>query len=455
MAARGVHRPVKIVLTRRQMYGGPGYRPRTVQRIALGASRHGKLAAIRHEAVAETSTYEQYTENVLGPTRLLYACRNVATRYRLVPMNVHTPTPMRAPGEVSGVFALECAMDELAVALDMDPVELRLENDTNRNLQEDLPFSTRALRECFRVAGERFGWGRRNPRPTSMRDAQGNLVGYGCAAATYPVYVEAASARVCLLPDGSAVVSSASSDMGPGTYTSMTQVAAETLGLPADRIRFELGDTRLPAAPVHGGSMTMASVGSAVQAACAEAKRQALTLAGHDGDDLADVLRRLEHPIEVTVRREADDDDRYSKHAFGAVFVEVAVDPDVMTVRVPRIVGAYGAGRIVNPKLARSQAIGGMVMGLGMALMEHSVIDVRTGRVVNGNIAEYLVPVNADVRELDVTFVDEHDPHVNPLGVKGVAELALVGVAPAIANAVYHATGRRVRELPITLDKLL
>jgi xanthine dehydrogenase YagR molybdenum-binding subunit len=456
MAARHVDRPVKVVLTRRQMYGGTGYRPHTVQRVALGADRAGALVAIRHEAVAETSTYEQYTENLFGPTRMVYACPNVATRYRLVPMNIHTPTWMRAPGEVSGVFALECAMDELAVALGMDPVELRLRNDAERDEHDGLPFSSRALRECFRVAAERFGWPPRDPRPASMRDAQGRLIGYGCAAATYPVNVEAASARVCLLPDGSAVVSSAASDMGPGTYTSMTQVAAETLGLPLDRVRFELGDTRLPPAPVHGGSMTMASVGSAVQAACAKARRRVLARVRKRNPDLGEVLRRRKKPLEVTAKSEPGTaSDRYSMHAFGAVFAEVSVDPDLGTVCVPRIVGAYGAGRIVNPKTARSQAIGGMVMGIGMALMEHTEVDPRTGRVVNGNIAEYLVPVNADIGELDVSFVEEQDPHVNPLGVKGVGEIAVVGVAPAIANAVHHATGRRVRELPITPEKLL
>jgi xanthine dehydrogenase YagR molybdenum-binding subunit len=244
--------------------------------------------------------------------------------------------------------------------------------------------------------------------------------------------------------------------MGPGTYTSMTQVAAETLGLPLERVHFELGDTRLPPAPVHGGSITMASVGSAVQAACAQAKGQALARAGRAGADVTETMRYLDQPIEVTATSEPGQAaSRYSMHAFGAVFAEVAVDPDLGTVRVRRLVGAYGAGRIVNPKTARSQALGGMAMGIGMALMEHTVVDARHGRVVNGNLAEYLVPVNADVGELDVAFVEERDPHVNPLGVKGVAELTLVGVAAAIANAVYHATGQRVRELPITPEKLL
>jgi xanthine dehydrogenase YagR molybdenum-binding subunit len=253
MAARHIGRPVKLMLTRRQMYSGTGYRPHTVQRLVLGTDRTGRLLAIRHEGIAETSTYEQYTESLLSATRFLYACPNVATRYRLAPLDVNTPTPMRGPGEVSGIFALECAMDELAAALEVDPVELRLRNHADRDEHQDLPFSSRASRECFRVAAERFGWGRRHPRPGSMRDAHGRLVGYGCASVTYPVYVDAASARAVLLPDGCAVVSSAASDMGPGTYTSMTQVAAETLGMPIERVRFELGDTLLPEAPSTAG----------------------------------------------------------------------------------------------------------------------------------------------------------------------------------------------------------
>ena len=456
MAARHVGRPVKIQLTRRQMHGDTGYRPRTHQRVSLGADRAGKLAAIRHEGVAETSTYEHYTESLLDATRLLYSCPSVATAYRLAPMHVGTPTFMRAPGEASGVFALECAMDELAVALGMDPVELRLVNDTQRDEHTGQPFSSRALRECFRVAADRFGWPQRDGRPRSMLDGNGRLVGYGCASATYPAYAEPASARAVLLPNGTAIVSSAASDMGPGTYTSMTQVAAEALGLPLDSVRFELGDTRLPHAPVHGGSITMASIGSAVQQACRRARTAALARAGLTDGDLAEIVRRLGHAVDVTEHfRPGNAADAYSTHAFGAVFAEVAVDPDLGTVRVPRIVGAYGAGRIVNPKLAHSQAIGGMVMGIGMALTEHTSVDEHNGRVVNGDLGGYLVPVNPDVGALDVTFVAERDPHVNPLGVKGLAEITLVGVAAAIANAVHHATGRRIRELPISLERLL
>jgi xanthine dehydrogenase YagR molybdenum-binding subunit len=454
LGARVARRPVKLMLSRREMYYAVGYRPRTVQRVALGASRDGRLAAIVHDGWQETSTYEEFSEALLNASRFLHSCPNVYTRHRLAPLNVHTPTYMRAPGEASGVFALESAMDELAVALNIDPVELRLRNEPEQDEFKKLPFSSRSTRECYRVAAERFGWSRRSPEPRSMRDGRW-LIGWGMATATYPMNYAPASAMARLLADGTAIVTSASSDMGPGTWTSMTQVAAETLGLPIERVSFVLGDTRLPRAPVHGGSMTMASVGSAVQAACRKVREDALARAG-DGDLIA-AMRRLGEPVEALAEvKPGDEGKRFSMHAFGAVFVEVAVDPDLGETRVRRIVGAYGAGRIVNPKTTRSQCVGGMIGGIGMALMEHSVVDARNGRVPNANFAEYAVPVHADAPSvMDVLFVDEHDPHVNPLGVKGVGEIAMVGVAPALANAVFHATGRRIRELPVTPDKLL
>jgi xanthine dehydrogenase YagR molybdenum-binding subunit len=443
-----------VMLSRREMYYGVGYRPHTVQHVALGASRDGRLAAIVHEGHQETSFYEEFSEALLNASRFLHSCPNVYTRHHIARMNVHTPTYMRAPGEASGVFALESAMDELAVALNIDPVELRLRNEPEQDEFKKLPFSSRSTRECYRAAAERFGWSRRTPEPRSMRDGRW-LIGWGMATATYPMNYAPASAMARLLPDGTAEVMSASSDMGPGTWTSMTQVAAETLGLPIERVRFTLGDTRLPKAPVHGGSMTMASVGSAVQAACCKARNDALARGG--ANDLTDAIRRIGQPVEALADvKPGDESQRFSMHSFGAVFVEVAVDPDLGETRVRRIVGAYGAGRIVNPKTTRSQCIGGMIGGIGMALMEHSVVDVRNGRVPNANFAEYAVPVHADAPPImDVIFVEEHDPHVNPLGVKGVGEIAMVGIAPAIANAVFHATGKRIRELPITPDRLL
>jgi xanthine dehydrogenase YagR molybdenum-binding subunit len=454
LGARVAGRPVKLMLSRREMYYGVGYRPHTVQRVALGASRDGRLAAISHDGYQETSTYEEFSEALLNASRFLHSCPNVYTRHRLARLNVHTPTFMRAPGEASGIFALESAMDELAVALSIDPVELRLRNEPEQDEFKKLPFSSRSTRECYRVAAERFGWSRRNPEPRSMRDGRW-LIGWGMATATYPMNYAPASAMARLLPDGTAVVTSASSDMGPGTWTSMTQVAAETLGLPIERVSFILGDTTLPQAPVHGGSMTMASVGSAVQAACRKAREDALARGGDN--NVIEAMRRVGQPIEVSADvKPGDEGSRFSMHAFGTVFVEVAVDPDLCETRVRRIVGAYGAGRIVNPKTTRSQCIGGMIGGIGMALMEHSIVDARNGRVPNANLAEYPVPVHADAPQvMDVIFVEEHDPHVNPIGVKGVGEIAMVGVAPAITNAIFHATGKRIRELPVTPDKLL
>jgi xanthine dehydrogenase YagR molybdenum-binding subunit len=454
LGARSVERPVKLMLSRREMYYGTGHRPHTVQRVAFGASPTGRLEAIVHDAWQETSTYEEYSESLLNATRFLHSCPNVYTRHRIARLSVHTPTYMRAPGESSGVFALECAVDELAVALGIDPLDLRLRNEPQLDEFKKLPFSSRGTREAYRLAGERFGWSRRSAAPGSMRDGRW-LIGWGMATATYPMNFAPASARARLLPDGTAEVSTAASDMGPGTWTSMTQVAAESLGLPIERVRFVLGDTRLPKAPVHGGSMTMASVGSAVQAACRKVRQDALARA--NVSDLAEAMRRLDRPLETTESVEpGKQGEGYSKHAFGAVFVEVAVDPDLGETRVRRIVGAYGAGRVVNPKLARSQCIGGMIGGIGMALMEHSVVDARNGRVPNANLAEYAVPVHADAPPvMEVIFVPEEDPHLNPLGVKGLGEIAMVGVAPAILNAIYHATGKRIRELPATPDKLL
>jgi xanthine dehydrogenase YagR molybdenum-binding subunit len=484
VAARHVGRPVKLVVTRRQMYTDTGYRPETWQRVALGASREGHLTAVIHHAVAETSSHEQYVEGVVECATFLHSCPNVATRYDLLPLDVHTPVYMRAPGTASGMFALECAMDELAYELHIDPIALRLRNEPRKDESTNLPFSSRSTRECYQVGAEHFGWAARNLEPRSMHDGRW-LIGWGMATSTYETVRGRAAAHVRLLADGRAEVESAASDMGPGTYTSMTQVASDALGIPHERVRFSLGDSNFPVASPHGGSMTMASVGSAVHAACLAVRAKALALAAADeksplhgatvdatdasdarlflradpargesyqrilashGLSLLDATRMVEPGAEQN---------QYSMHAFGALFAEVAVDRDLGIVHVRRLVGAYGAGRIVNPRLTRSQSIGGMVGGIGMALMEQTVTDRRTGRIVNADLANYLVPVNADVAALEPIFVEENDQHVNPLGVKGVGELAFVGVAPAIANAVFHATGKRVRDLPITPEKLI
>jgi xanthine dehydrogenase YagR molybdenum-binding subunit len=485
IAARQVGRPVKLVLTRRQMFYTTGHRPRTIQRVALGATAEGQLVSLIHEGAGETSRYEQFMEALTSISRFMYSCPNARTSYRLVPLDTSTPTFMRGPGEASGVYALECAIDELAVALGMDPIELRRRNEPQIDEGDNRPFSSRSLMKCFDLGAERFGWAKRSPQPRSMSDGR-LLIGWGTASATYPALQSPASARARLLADGSAEVESAASDMGPGTYTSMTQIAADMLGLPVGKVRFSLGDSDFPPAPPHGGSQTMASVGTAIREACLAAQSEAARRAVADqrspvfGADIdavqwnegrlrrhgdtspgwgyGDIVASLGGaPLEASASsaRDPEASRRFSMHAFGAVFVEVAVDPDLGIVRVRRAVGAYGAGRIVNPRLAASQCTGGMVGGIGMALMERTVLDARDGRPVNAHMADYLVPVNLDIPVLEAHFVEEEDPHVNPLGVKGLGEIALVGIAPAIANAVFHATGKRVRELPIRLEHLL
>lgn len=424
------------------MFFNTGHRPRTQQRIAVGADAEGRLTGLIHEGTGETSRHEEFVEALTNVSCYLYSCPNVRTSYRLSPLDTGTPTFMRGPGEASGIFALECAMDELSYKLGIDPIELRRRNEPKLDEHEGKPFSSRSLLQCYDLAARAFGWSARNPEPRSMRDGR-LLTGMGMASATYPAYHAPSDARARLMPDGSAEIEVSASDMGPGTYTSMTQVAAEALGLPVEKVRVNIGDTTFPAAPSHGGSWTMASVGSAIRAACIAVQEKAK--ASND------------RPIEATASSQRDPDiaKRYSMHAFGAIFAEVSVDPDVGTIRVRRALGAYGAGRIVNPRLAASQCTGGMIGGIGMALMERTVLDARDGRPVNAHMGDYLVPVNLDVSRVEVHFVREDDLHVNPLGVKGLGEIALVGMAPAVANAVYHATGRRIRELPIRIEHVL
>jgi xanthine dehydrogenase YagR molybdenum-binding subunit len=453
LAARRVRRPVRLELTRRECYSSIGFRPYTLQRVRLGARRDGRLDAIIQEAWAQTSEYEEYAETTLEPPRTTYACPNVRTGYSMVELNTNTPCPMRAPGVVSGTQALEMAMDELAEALGLDPLELRLRNYAEGDEAAGKPWSSKKLRECYQQGAERFGWSRRNTRPGAMRDGR-HLIGHGMASAIYHADRSKCSAQAAIYANGSVVVRTAASDMGPGTYTSATQVAAETLGLSMDAVDIEIGDTEMPWAPVHGGSITMASVGNGVMAAC-QALRAKLDELG-DGAFTERLrrhdLERLQADAEAALGDEAE---KYASAAFGAIFVEVRVDPAFGAVRVPRVVGVYDAGRIVNPKIARSQCIGGIVGGIGMALYEIAEWDDRLGRVMNANLAEYLVPVNADIAGIDVSFVEGNDTNFNPLGVKGLAEIALCGVAPAIASAVYNATGKRVRHLPIRPESLL
>jgi xanthine dehydrogenase YagR molybdenum-binding subunit len=451
MAARVVGRPVRVELTRRECFTSIGARPRTEQRMRIGVDQDGKLLAIIQEAWGQTSTYEEYAEVTLDPPRAVYSCPNVRTHYRLVEMNINSPCPMRAPGTATGVLGLELAMDEMAEQLGVDPVEFRLRNYADRDEDKDLPWSSKELRACYTMGAERFGWSRRSPEPGRNRKGKW-LIGHGMATAFYPSHRAPAAAQAIMFGNGTAVVRTAASDMGPGTYTAMTQLAADALGLPIERVDFELGDTEMPQAPVHGGSITLASVGNAVVSAC-QALRDKLRGEG----DPAVLMQKLgiERLAADGQASPGDEVKTYSSAAFGAVFAEVMVDPAFGVVRVPRIIGAYDIGAVINPKIARSQCIGGMVGGMGMALLEQAEWDAHLGRVMNANLAEYLVPVNSDVQELDAVFVPSEDKIFNPLGSKGVAEIALTGVAPAIANAVCNATGRRVRHLPITPDRLL
>jgi xanthine dehydrogenase YagR molybdenum-binding subunit len=455
LAARVVGRPVRVELTRRQCFTSVGARPKTEQRVQMGAERDGKLVALIQEAWGQTSTYEEYAEVTLDPPRAVYSCPNVLTRYRLVEMNINSPCSMRAPGTATGVMALEMAMDEMAEQLGQDPIEFRLHNYADRDEDKNLPWSSKELRACYALGAERFGWSRRSAVPGQNR--QGHwLVGHGMATAFYPSHRAPASAQAILYANGTAVVRTAASDMGPGTYTAMTQLAADALGLPIERVQFELGDTDMPKAPVHGGSITLASVGNAVVSACQALRRKLDEQAGPGTDPVKAMQRSGLDSLEATgSTAPGEETNSFSSSAFGAVFVEVLVDPALGIVRVPQIIGAYDIGTVVNPKIARSQCIGGMVGGLGMALMEQVEWDDHLGRVMNANLAEYLVPVNGDVRELDALFVPGEDKTFNPLGAKGVAEIALAGVAPAIANAVYNAIGRRLRHLPITPERLL
>jgi xanthine dehydrogenase YagR molybdenum-binding subunit len=483
-AARRMQRPVKLVLSRKQMYSGIGYRPTSRQRMAIGADQSGHIVAMIHEGRTETAKYDTYEDGLVGNPRFVYRAPNMRSTYRVVPLDVNLPTYMRGPGAVSGMFALESSMDDLAHRLGMDPIELRMRNEPDVDQTDGAPFSTRRLLDCLSQGAATFGWNRRNPTPGATHDGD-HLVGIGVAAAAYHTMRSQCAAIAGVLHDGTAEVRSGTSDMGPGTYTSMTQVAADALGMPISRVRFALGDSRFPPAPPHSGSQTMASVGSAVftaanmlrdrfiRTAVTDPKsplnglrpedvavtdgRMFATAGPERGETYQDLLRRRGWPSLDSEQTwtPSDADKRYSMYAYGAVFAEVLVDALLATVRIRRIYGCYDAGRVINPKLAHSQAIGGMVGGIGMALLEGTQLDHRDGRIVNANMSDYLVPVSADIPALDATFIPTEDKIADPIGVKGLGELVIVGVPAAIANAVFNATGKRVTDLPITVEKLL
>jgi xanthine dehydrogenase YagR molybdenum-binding subunit len=484
MASLELEHSVRVSLTRQQMFG-VSHRPHTIQDLKLAADDQGYLQSLQHYALGETSQYENETETVVNWSGILYKTENSKFGYELTKLDIETPADMRAPGAATGSFAIESAIDELSYKAKVDPLEFRLLNYTYEDPTENKPFSSKRLIDCYHEGAARFGWEQRNPEPRSMRD--GNmLVGWGMATGCWDASMQKSAAKASLTADGKLTVSSATNDQGAGTYVIMTQIAAQTLGLPMEQVTFQLGDTDFPAAPVQGGSWTAASVGSAVQAVCQELGKKLLKLAQKmddsplDGVDFEDVQFvdghiRSNEDISQSVsikdvlaasgeaKLEAESSAmpnpinnlKYSMHSHNAAFVEVKVDEDLGTIHVTRVVNAVAAGRILNPKTARSQVLGGTVWGISMALMEESNIDNNFGRYMNHNLAEYHIPVNADIHKIDVVFVEEEDDLVNPLGVKGVGEIGMLGVAAAVANAVYHATGKRVRDLPLTIDKLL
>jgi xanthine dehydrogenase YagR molybdenum-binding subunit len=483
VAARETGRAVKLVLPRQHQFTTAGHRPTTRQRLRLGARRTGELTAILHDSLTHTSKVTEYVESCGHATPWLYRCPNVSVSGSTVAVNVGTPTSMRAPGIASGLFALEAAMDELAARLHMDPIELRRRNLPERDQEKNLPWSSNHFADCLKIAADRFGWVRRDPEPGSMR-AGHEIIGWGFASATWPAHRQEAAVRVAFQPDGSVRVECATQDIGTGTYTVLAQVVSEITTLPFSHLDVAIGQNGFPAGPISGGSMATATVVPAV----AEATRRLVALLfeqatrpgapfaglpprslrledGHLTDDRGRRLRLREVVEQLTAMgaplsaeahaKPGEEAKKYTFRSFGAHCVEVRWDPQVARLRVTRIVSAFDVGRVINQKTACNQIAGALVMGLGMALREQSVYDLRHGRVVTDNLADYLVPVHADIPELDITLLDRPDPLIGDYGAKGMGEIGVTGVAAAITNAAWHATGRRFRDLPVTIEKLL
>ncbi len=438
IGARMLRRPVKVAMTRPQVFHTTTHRTASEQRVRLGADRAGRLTAYGQDALVQCARFDIYTEPVCGAARMLYAAPNRLTRHRRAKLDLPRSDSMRAPGDAIGLLALECAMDELADALALDPVELRLRNDTQTDPEHNRPFSSRHLAEALREGAARFGWNKRVAKPASVRDGPW-LVGLGVASAIRADVLQSATARARLENDGRLIVELAMTDIGTGSYTILSQIAAETMELPVDRVTVRLGDTRFPPTAGSGGSFGAATSGAAVLAACRKLK------AG-----LASGMKEAEGSVTP-----ASLDDAYSHAGFGAHFAEVGVDRDTGEVRVRRMLGVFAAGRILNAKTARSQMIGGLTWGIGAALIEENYVDLRYGSFINQDLASYHVAVNADVGAMDVLFLDEADPHGSPLGSKGVGELGICGAGAAVMNAIHNATGARIRDFPATPDKLL
>lgn len=517
MAAKLVNRPVKLVVNRQQMFTSNGRRSQTIQKISLGADAKGKISAIKHDTTSETSFVDEFTETAGVATGMLYNSPNVEVGHNLVRLNKVTPCPMRAPGEAPGTYALEVAMDELAYKLNIDPVQLRLANYADTDQQKKKPFSSKNLKDCYSRGAESIGWAQRNPKPGVTRDGD-YLVGYGMATATYPANRSASSAKAILFADGHAEIQCATQDIGTGTYTIMTQVAADALGLPVEKVKVKLGDSDFPKGANSGGSQVTASVGPAIRAASLGALNKMIVLAATDSssplhgykaedvmaangmlslkndpgkaESFQQILNRHQlpqieafattnastreteaNPIpkndkEATQQKESEanpavkadeaiDRKSYSFHSFGAHFVKLRVDALLGTVHIDKIVSVMDIGKVMNLKTAKNQIMGGAIFGIGMALMEGTEYDPNRGRVVTRDLAQYLLPVHADMPEFDVQFIDKPDPYISPIGARGIGEIGITGITAAIANAVYHATGKRVRDLPIRPDKLI
>ncbi|MGI3900440.1 MAG: xanthine dehydrogenase family protein molybdopterin-binding subunit [Janthinobacterium lividum] len=486
MAAKMMGRPVKLVLRRDQMFGPVGHRAPTRQTVRLGTNAEGQIQALHHHSHTATSSFDDFFEPSANLSHTLYAAPALRTSHSAVRIDTGTPLFMRAPGEASGSIALESAIDEMADACGMDPLAFRLKNYAEIEPMSGKPFSSKNLRQCYEQGAEAFGWSKRSAAPRSMRDEAGMLVGWGMGTATFPALIFAADARATLKADGTGLVEIGAEDMGQGAWTALAQIAADGLGLDIEKVEFRMGTSDLPSGGIAGGSGHTATAGNAIHAAGGDVIAKLARLATEDqrsplfgagnagvvardgrlvrrddesrGESYADILGRAGLPsIEGQGKEGANPEEqkRYAMHAHGAVFAEVKVDPDLGQIRCTRLVGAFAAGRIINPRLVRSQYFGGMIWGVGFALHEEAVMDHRSGRLLNDNLGEYHVPVNADVPSLEAILVDEQDSHVNALGVKGVGEIGITGTAGAIANAVYHATGIRVRQAPIRLEHLL
>lgn len=460
MASKHIGKPVKVVITRMQMFTMVGNRPAAIQTIGLGANKDGKLTGITHRAYGETSTYENFTEGVVNMAKFMYQCDHVNTSYAIVPVDLGVPIWMRGPGEATGAFALESAIDEMAHALDMDPLDFRIKNDPETDQQKNKPFSSKNIKEAYKIGAEKIGWHNRKNKPGSLIEGPWQT-GYGVSVGVFNANRGKASVKGILKADGSLLLQSATSDIGPGTGTGMTLIANKLMKIPVNKITFELGDSSLPPAPSQGGSATLSTVGSAVNDVCVALKSAIAELAANSNMDatsnFVEVLKKNNLPqIEITKESQGGKEkDSYSMYSFSIHFVQVKVNKLTGVVKMSKIVSVGDSGTIVSPKTARSQMLGGAVGGIGMALTEESIIDHRYGRYINNNFADYHVPVNADVPEIDVNFINKPDPYINPMGAKGMGEIALIGFSAAVANAVFNATGKRIRTLPITPDKIL